>query len=291
MVSCSIISPSYYCSEKEILNIKKNIKKIGFEKIEDFITKDGLFNKWAGSFDERLISLYSAWDSRSEVIMCCKGGSGVLHFLPFIKKNKLRKRKIFVGYSDITLLLHFLHRKLGVITIHGPNGLKELDKKSLSALKDALQMKNYSIKFNKEQVINGASKNFLNGKILGGNLARLTETLFYCSLNFKDKIVFFEECCSTEYKIFNRLVFLKNYPSFNPKAIVFGGLGVKNNKLMKEMIEYLFPKIPLIFDVNFGHTTPNISIPIGANCKIDFEERKIGFSFPKKHRKYAVKFD
>ncbi len=290
MTICSILTPSYFCYKKEILNIKRNIKKIGFDGFEDFKSKEKLFDKWAGSPSERLEKFYSAWNSKSDAIMCCKGGSGVLHFLPLIKKNKLRKRKIFVGYSDITPLLNFLHKKLGIITIHGPNLSRKLDKNSLLALKDALQMKDYSLGFNQDQCVHVKS-HVLTGKVVGGNLGRLVEIFPYVKLDFKNKVVFLEEIGYTEYKIFNLLISLKNYPSFKPRAIVFRVLGVKNNVLMREMIECLFPNVPLIFNVNFGHTTPNISIPIGANCKIDFREKKIGFSFPRKHKKYAVKFD
>ena len=34
--------------------------------------------------------------------------------------------------------------------------------------------------------------------------------------------------------------------------------------------------IPIIINANFGHTTPNATIPIGGNCKINtYEENKI----------------
>jgi muramoyltetrapeptide carboxypeptidase len=289
MVRVSILSPSYFCSKKEIKKVKENLDKIGFEKIDDFISKDISFNWWAGSINERLTSFCNAWNSDSEVVMCCKGGSGVSHFLPLIKAHKLKKKKIFVGYSDITLLLNFISKSLGIVTIHGPNGLKELDKRTIFSLKDALQMKNYGIRFAQKQCVN-VSKSILEGKTIGGNLERLVETLYYVNLNFNNKIIFLEEVGHTEYKIFNLLVFLKNHPSFNPRALVFGGLGVKNKKLMREMILSLFPDIPLIFDLNFGHTTPNISIPIGVDCRIDFEKGVIGFFFSNKDRKYSIKF-
>jgi len=290
MLSCSLLAPSHLYVDKEFLKVKKNLRKIGFKEIEDFTSKDYFFDRWAGSSNERLENLYSSWNSSSEVIMCFKGGSGVSHFLPLIKKNKLRKKKLFVGYSDITLLLNFLHKKLGIITLHGPNGLSELDGKTLFALKDALQMKNYGLEFKE---FANVKHNLLKGKTIGGNLERLMETLFYIKLDFRGKIVFLEEVGHTKYKIFNLLISLKNYPSFKPRAIVFGdlGLGIKNNKIMKEMIKYLFPNTPLIMDLPFGHCIPKITIPIGANCKIDFREKKIRFSFPRKHKKYAVKFD
>jgi muramoyltetrapeptide carboxypeptidase len=289
MANVSILSPSYFCSKEEIKKVKENLEKMGFGKINDFVPKDVLFDKWAGSFDERLNNFYNAWNSDSEVIMCCKGGSGASHFLPLIKAGKLKKKKMFVGYSDITLLLNFISKKLGIVTIHGPNGLKKLDKETLSALKDALQMKNYGIRFTKKQCVN-ISKPILEGKTIGGNLERLAEALYYVRLNFNNKIVFLEETGHTEHKIFNLLVFLKNNPSFNPRVLVFGGLGIKNKKLMREMIISLFPDIPLIFDLSFGHTTPNITIPIGVDCKIDFEKELISFFFSNKDRKYSVKF-
>jgi len=287
MKICSILAPSYFCDANESRNTKRNIKKIGFDEFEDFRSKEKLLDKWAGSANERLEKFYSAWDSDSDAIMCCKGGSGVLHFLPLIKKYKLRRKKLFIGHSDITPLLVYLNLQLGIITIHGPNLSKNIDKISLLALKDALKMKNYGLEF--KEFTNETVK-ILKGRTIGGNLGRLVESFPYISLDFRGKIVFLEEVGFTEYKIFNLLVSLKNHPYFKPKALVFGGLGIKNNKLMKIMIEYLFSDIPLIFNMNFGHTTPNLSIPIGANCEIDFKERKIGFSFPKKHRRYAVKF-
>jgi len=289
MTTCSILTPSYPCDEKEIENTEKNIKSLGFNNSESFITENKIFNRWAGSAESRLEKFYSAWNSKSEAVLCCKGGSGIIHFLPLIEKSKLKNKKMFVGYSDITQLLLFLHTKLGIITIHGPNGSKKLDDVSLSALRDSLEMKNYGIKFEKKQCVNEIS--FSGGQVIGGNLGRIVELLPYVNIDFKDKIVFFEEVGYTEFRIFNLLASLKNSPSFEPKVIVFGGLGIKDKKLMREMILYLFPDIPMVFDVSFGHTTPNIAIPIGADCEISFKERKIKFAFPKKHKKYAIKFD
>ena len=60
---------------------------------------------------------------------------------------------------------------------------------------------------------------------------------------------------------------------------------------MREMIEYLFPNIPLIFDLNFGHKTPNITIPIGVDCDVNFIKGNINFVFSNRDKHYSVKFD
>jgi muramoyltetrapeptide carboxypeptidase len=288
MVKASIITPSYPCSKEEMKEAKKNLEKMGFDEIEDFTSKGVLFDKWAGSFQERLDNLYSAWNSDSGLILCCKGGSGMSHLLPLIKTNRLRKRKILVGYSDITLLLNFISKKLRIVTIHGPNGSTKMDKKSLSALKDAIEMRNYGMKFAEKQCFN-MHDSFLEGRVVGGNLERFVEFLGYFKLDLRDKILFLEESNLTEHRIFNLLVSLKNKPSFKPKALVFGDLGVKNKKLMKEMILSLFQDIPLILNMEFGHTNPNIAFPIGSLCRIDFSEGNLKFIFSDKDRKYSIK--
>ncbi len=283
----SIITPSYYCSEKEILEVKKNLEKWGFNKINDFTSKQELFGKWAGEPKERLKNFNQAWNYDCSPIICCKGGSGLSHFIPKISKSLLQRKKIFVGYSDVTFLLNFIHHKLKLITIHGPNALKELDTQSILALQNAINMENYSIKFSKRNSFN-FNQDKIKGKILGGNLGRLVELLQWVKLDFKDKIIFLEETGISEHHIFNFLNAIKNSNSFKPKAIIFGSLNVENYSLMKEMVQHVFPKIPLIFDLPSGHCLPNISIPIGADCEIDFEKERINFIFPEKEKDYSV---
>ncbi len=286
----SIITPSYYCTEKEISDVKENLENWGFEKINDFTSKKQLFGKWAGEPKERLKKFNQAWNYDDGPIICCKGGSGLSHFIQKINKNFLKRKKIFVGYSDVTFLLNFINHKLKIITIHGPNALKDLDSQSIYALKNAMNMENYSLKFSKNNSFNFSDKK-INGKIVGGNIGRLVELLQWVKLDFNSKIIFLEETGISEYHIFNYLNSLKNLKSFNPKAIIFGSLNVENDSLMKEMIKHLFPEIPLIFDLPAGHCLPNISIPIGSDCEIDIKEEKINFSFPEKDKEYALNYD
>jgi muramoyltetrapeptide carboxypeptidase len=283
----SILSPSYFCDEKEILDAKNNLSKLGFTSVLDYTSRNKLFDKWAGTLDERLDSFHEAWNSNSNPIICCKGGSGLSHFLPRINKDLLKERKMFVGYSDITFLLNFISQKLNIITVHGPNALKELDEESISSLVDAMSMRDYSVKFSRKKFLNSFSGK-IEGKTIGGNLDRLVESLQWVDLDFRGKVVFLEEIGETEHRIFNLLTSLKNYPLFQPSAIVFGDLSVENNALMKKMIKYVFPEIPIIFGMPFGNSLPNISVPIGADCVIDSEESILHFNFPKSEKYYSA---
>jgi len=245
------------------------------------------FNKWSGSPKERLNLFYSAWDSDSKFIIASKGGSGISHFFPSIELSKINNKKIFCGYSDLTLILLHIYNKFQMISFHGPNGLKELDEKSLNSLKNALKMKNYEINFNSSQILY-KSKNIVSGKLIGGNLSRLLEYLIHEKINFKKSIVFLEDVNETDFKIFNKLSHLKNYKGFKPNAIIFGNLGIEFNNKMKNMVSEIFKDIPIIYNLPFGHQLPNITLPIGGNSKIDFSKKNILISFPKKYKKYSV---
>ncbi len=286
MIKADILEPAYPSSMEDRKVINENLFNLGFELNSSIVKRDNLFDKWAGTPSERLSDFYSSWNSDSGVLLCSKGGSGISHFISLIDSKKLKKNKIFLGYSDITMLLNLITFKKKIVTFHGPNMSKKLDKTSLLALKDAIQMKNYGIKFSKKQRISSLGK--ISGLTVGGNLDRLVELLHWVKLDFKDKIVFLEEVWFSEYKIFNLLCTLKNYPSFKPKAILFGNLGVKNKKLMGKMIKYLFPNTPVVIDLPFGHQTSNITVPIGAECEIDFKFGKVNFRFNKEQKKYAI---
>jgi muramoyltetrapeptide carboxypeptidase len=284
----SIIAPSYYVSKKELEKIKNNIKKIGFKYYKIHISEEKFFNKWAGTEKERLNNIKKAINSNSKIIFCAKGGSGSLQFLPQLKIKNPKRKKIIIGYSDISPLLINLSDKKNILAFHGPNALKEMDQKTLSSLKNILQIKNYGINFkrNKKEYTK-----IIKGKTIVGNLERVIQLQKYKKVNFRKKIIFLEEIDSTEHKIFNLLMDLKNQKTFKPKAILFGNLGIKNKKLIHKMISYLFPEIPLIFDLPFGHQEPNIPIPLETTCEINFKKEKIRFIFSKKQKKFAINLE
>ena len=293
MVSCSLISPSYYVSSEEFKIAENNLKKIGFLDIENFSSEEKLFSKWAGKPDERLEKLEKAYSSDSSLIVAGKGGSGVMHFVDSIDKAVIKnKKKLVLGYSDVTALVNFLSFENGMIGLHGPNALKELDDLSFNFLKKALMMEDYNIGFEKSQILN-SHVGKIEGQIFGGNLVRFVDLVrsFPGKFDLNDKILFFECNEKNRYELFNLFNLLKLYSSFNPKAILLGGFGFKYDNEFLEMIKFLFPQTPLVFDLPFGHSLPNITIPVGTNCIVDFESFKVDFSFPDSEKNYAIKFN
>ena len=289
MVKCSIVSTSYASSEREVRKMIRNVVRLGFDKVSVYSSKRIFFNKWAGAPKKRLKMFYDAWGSDSDVIIASRGGSGISQFISELDVSFLREKKLVVGYSDFTMLLNFLNQKLGIVALHGPMALKSLDGESLFYLKRALGMNDYSVPFLKRMSY-GSNLLSMSGEIVAGNLSRLVESLLFYDIDFEDKILFLEEVGMSEHKIINLLYALSAYEGFSPKAIVFGNMGYTFSKEFKSILKNIFFSVPLLFGFPFGHQLPNITIPIGASCTIDFNKCSFDFSFPDSEKGYAVKF-
>lgn len=290
MKTCAILGTSYF-SSKEHVKIRKNMEEVGFKNLDYFTSNHPYFEKWAGTPEERIELFYKAWNSPSDAIFALKGGSGVSHFINRIDTEKLIGKKLFVGYSDLTIILNFLHEKKNMISLHGPMSTAELDYLSSFYLKKALSMEDYSINFELKNVLNTPRISNIEGELVGGNLTRFLESLHYFNIDMRDKILFLEEVNESEAKILNNLFILSSYKYFKPKAIVFGDMGTKLSVDFDAEVKDLFKDIPLIFNMPFGHSLPNTTIPLGANGKLDFFNQKLFIHFPDSEKDYAVKFE
>ncbi len=59
-------------------------------------------------------------DTSIKAIMCSQGGATANACLPYLNWDAIRDNpKIFLGISDITVLLNAIHHKTGLVTFHG----------------------------------------------------------------------------------------------------------------------------------------------------------------------------
>ena len=60
-------------------------------------------------------------DKRIDAIICARGGYGSLRILPLLDYQAIADNpKVFIGFSDITVLLTVLTERSGLATFHGP---------------------------------------------------------------------------------------------------------------------------------------------------------------------------
>lgn len=266
----------------------------------------------AGSNLERAEDLYNALQTES-IVMSTIGGYNSNDILPFIDNWELKTPSIFIGYSDMTILLYALRISFPnkVQTIHGPmllpqfgefGGIHDFTKKSFLHVLSKLgsnewyelpSAKEYTDEFlawdqddnrpRKYKPNNGwevIKKGICEGLLFPGNLntfVTLSGTTF--AHNIQDPIFFFEDVESESPASLKRnLVHIKLVYGKKIKGLVFGRFPDKTfitKEILTSIVNEVFPKIPTLSNVDFGHTDPILTLPIGHFTQIDTSQPSI----------------
>lgn len=276
----------------EELGLNLTFGKHAMEK-DDFVSS---------SIESRIEDLHDAFkDKNVKAIITVIGGHNSNQLLKFIDWELIRDNpKIFCGFSDITALNNSIYAKTGLVTYSGPHystfGQKLYFDYTLDYFKKCL-MSNESfeikpsdswsddvwyanqndrklIKNNGWLVINeGKAK----GTIVGANLCtfNLLQGTKYMP-SFDNSILFLEDDGVTNPSTFDRdLQSLIHLPDFNNvKGIVIGrfqNVSKVENNLLLQIIKNKkdLNNIPVVANVDFGHTDPKITFPIGGTVDLD----------------------
>lgn len=299
--SLGIISP-------QIINLAtERLNEIGLEVCfsKNAYQRDE-FN--SSSVSSRLEDLHAAFsDTTIKGILTAIGGYNSNQLLNKIDYALIKSNpKVFCGYSDITAVANAILSKTGLITYSGPHfstfGMQEGIEYTIDYFKKCLMNEDdFSVTpspswsddewyinqqdrhFNKNNgylVINqGAAK----GVIIGGNLCtfNLLQGTEYLP-DIKNTVLFIEEdnlLGENSLMEFDRnlqsVIDLKEFK--NIKAIVIGRFQ-KGSKITELQISKLIRSKPeldsivVVYNADFGHTTPQITFPIGGEVEIRADE-------------------
>lgn len=126
----SIVSPSAGLGELFPHRIKDGIRALERMGFRVKVEKNALNRKgWvSGTVEERVGDLHSAFsDHEVKCVMASIGGDHSNQLLKHIDYGLIRKNpKIFIGYSDISVLHYALQSKSGLRTFYGPCLISEL---------------------------------------------------------------------------------------------------------------------------------------------------------------------
>ncbi|MFI6354391.1 LD-carboxypeptidase [Streptomyces sp. NPDC050743] len=87
------------------------------------LDRHGEFGYLAGRDADRAADLQNAWcDPSVAAVLCARGGYGAQRVIDLLDWDAMRAAgpKIFVGFSDITVLHEAFATRLGLATLHGP---------------------------------------------------------------------------------------------------------------------------------------------------------------------------
>ncbi|MFJ8629732.1 LD-carboxypeptidase [Streptomyces sp. NPDC093568] len=87
------------------------------------LDRHGEFDYLAGTDVDRAADLQRAWcDPSVDAVLCARGGYGVQRMIDLLDWDAMRAAgpKVFVGFSDITVLHEAFATRLGLATLYGP---------------------------------------------------------------------------------------------------------------------------------------------------------------------------
>lgn len=279
----------------EALGLKISFGK-NCEKCDSFMSS---------SIEDRIEDLHEAFANENvKAVITVIGGYNSNQLLNYIDYGLIKANpKIFCGYSDTTALINAIYHKTGLITYQGPAystfGMEKGIDYSIEYFKkllfsnesffvesselwsdDPWYLDQNNRKFYKNEGLKALNKGKAKGTVIGGNLCTLNllqGSEYMPSL--QNSILFIEDDDLSFPETFDRdLQSLIHQKDFHlVKGIVFGKFQTKSNitddvfeKIIRSKKE--LKDIPIIYNGNFGHTTPQFTFPVGGIVEIVSDE-------------------
>ena len=288
-----LVAPSSFISTERIDECVKAVENLGYKvKISDNLDAQYAgFMAGSGKVRGEWINKMFA-DPEVDAVFCIRGGDGSSRIMEYLDYKTIAENpKIFVGYSDITNLHLALNQNCGLVTFHGPmvssNIVDSFDDESKESLYAAINAdETYVFKNPKGFDIEVLKEGKAEGELIGGNLSLLSASMGTpYEMDTKGKIVFIEEVCEPLSKIEKWGYHLRNAGKFKDcKGVILGQFTKVVNedlesydyvKCFEDILEGL--DIPVMYNVQVGHGNPNMTLPMGAVCKLDTGSKTIEF--------------
>lgn len=261
----------------------------------------------SASITKRIEDIHEAYlDDNVRLILTTIGGYTSNELLPYLNYELIKQNpKPFCGYSDFTALNNGLYAKTGLTTYSGAtfssfkmDGLQEYQTEAwLNALTHdkfvVTPSKQWSSDswylpdeprtyFETEWKVYNEGQ--VEGVAIGGNLNtfNLLNGTEYSPI-VDDIVLFIESAEEKDYLDFTRDLASALQVIKNLKGLLIGRFP-KESKMTEEKLHYILDKhpilktIPVMYDLDFGHTQPIFTFPIGANVSFNTEQKELHFN-------------
>jgi len=308
-------STSFGSLSEEVIKIaNERLSEFGFKvTFGKYIMETDEFS--SSSIKSRIEDLHDAFlDKNVKGIFTVLGGFNANQLLQYIDWEIIRNNpKVFCGFSDITILNSSIYQKTGLVNYYGPHystfGQKLYFDYTLYYFKKCiLSDEQFSLNPSNDWsddawYINQENRNIIKnngyliinngeaeGTVLGGNLCtfNLLQGTEYFPTFINNTILFLEDDALSDPKVFDRnLQSLIQQPNLKAvKGMVIGRFQKASNMSDEILIKIIKGKeeldgIPIIANVDFGHTDPKITFPIGGEAKIIASKEKVEISIIK----------
>jgi len=278
---------------------KKNLEKLGFN------VTYGKYLEPATHLDAvdvklRAKDIHDAYrDNSVKAIMALNGGWLANSLLPSLDWDVIRANpKPFIGYSDITVLLNAIYAKTGNVGYLGPNlgtfGIKHEAQYTAENLRSVLCGKEKTVslvpsrkwgegKKRKQHVTQPwevIQPGSAEGILIGGNIATLylLQGTDYYPMFKEDTVLALEdddeagEYTTREFDRRLESILQQSNARKYIRAIVIGRFQSASKVAMEDIRQVIRSKnlknIPVVANVDFGHTQPLLTLPIGGRMSV-----------------------
>ena len=290
----AILAPSGPCDASKLANGVRVLQNLGLhvQVMESCHASHGYL---AGPDALRLRDLHAAFaDKKIKGIFAARGGYGAARLLPCLDYKMIRQNpKIFVGFSDVTALHIVLNQFCKLVTLHGPMPATCFDNphpQTLESFKNAIfnlivgatalgRPDTTSCEQRRPGAVAPTLKTLYpgtaSGILTGGNLTVIASTLGTpYEINTRGRILFLEETGEAPYRVDRLLLQIKLSGKLNDAAgIIFGDFSPETLTTLRTAIEELILplKKPTLWGLPCGHSSPNITLPLGAAVSLQTE--------------------
>jgi len=253
------------------------LERLGFETVvrDDVLDRDGYL---AGSDARRSAELMEfVRDPEIDAILCARGGYGCHRIVDSLDPTAFREAaKPLVGYSDITTLLLWQRKYVGLLGIHGPMLEKKdsLVGETGSSLIRALQGTGPLPRFTGRTRVGGWGE----GRLVGGSLSVCVASLGTpWEIDTRGCILMLEDVTELPYRIDRMLQQLRAAGKLDRAAgIALGGFTDCDDERFPDWdVEKLFDEvfgslgIPVVAGLPFGHVDENYPWPFSGRGALD----------------------
>jgi muramoyltetrapeptide carboxypeptidase len=273
-----IIAPAGAVEAEPLHRGAEAIRRTGFqvELAQGILERKGYL---AGDESQRAQALQDFFGRPDiKAIFCARGGFGSIQLLPLLDAKAIRRHpKIFVGYSDVSILLNWFLQRCGMIIFHGPMVAKELaqglEGRNREFFWDTLVGNNSQWKLGTGETIRPGTA---TAPLVGGCLSAIVTTLGTpYEIGTAGKILFLEDVGEKPYRIERMLTHLRMAGKLERIAgVVLGDFidceGEGEAKLQQVFKEF-FRNVPypVVSGLAAGHGEENLLLPLGVTMALD----------------------
>lgn len=287
-----IVPASGSCTKAEYGRAIEFVKEFGltpkFRSFADVI-RPGLC---ANTVDYRFQHLMEALESKeSKAVWCLNGGYGSQQLLEKLDEIEApATQKLFIGFSDLTILLNYFADKWGWVGVHGPmpGQIGKVAESTWQSLADVVFGKKTEIRLSAVALNKVAKENrSVQGKFMGGCLSLMQAFLGTSQMpNLEGAVLMLEDDRFETPRRIDRILNQMHRAGvfYDVAAVVLGNLlegptsGSKEELELQEVVEDLANKldemgIPLIQNNKLGHGQDMLTVLIGAEAEVKLGDK------------------